>query len=98
MKLETYKTVIKELLNDYPQLRGNDRKLYLAVLWKMGFPYENVTIVQFFNDNSYPNLESIRRCRQKVQEENPELLPPEKIQKMRDEMEKEYLEFARGNG
>lgn len=94
MKLETYKDLIKRLLTDYPQLRGNDRRLYLAVLWKLGYPLD-VSIKDFFNDDSYPNYESVRRCRQKTQEENPELLPEDKIQKAREEAEKEYLNFAR---
>ena len=96
MKLETYKDLIKRLLTDYPQLRGNDRRLYLAVLWKLGYRLD-VSIKDFFNDDSYPNYESVRRCRQKTQEEYPELLPEEKIQKGREEAEKEYLSFARSS-
>lgn len=94
MKLNTYKSVIKELLTDYPQLRGNDRRLYIAVLWKMGFPLD-VTIKDFFNDDGFPNYESIRRCRQKTQEEYPELKPDKDIQEARARAEEEYLEFAR---
>lgn len=94
MRLNTYKAVIKDLLTDYPRLRGNDRRLYLAVLWKMGYPLD-VSIRDFFNDDSFPNYESIRRCRQKTQEENPELLPDKETQEARRLAEEEYLEFAR---
>ena len=94
MRLDTYKDLIKDLLTEYPQLRGNDRRLYLAVIWKLGYDL-NVSVKDFFNDDSYPNYESIRRCRQKTQEEHPELLPEDKIQELRDQAQKEYLQFAR---
>ena len=94
MKLDTYKDLIKGLLTEYPTLRGNDRKLYLAVLWKLGYKLD-VSVKDFFNDDSYPNYESIRRCRQKTQEEHPELLPEDKIEELRKKAEEEYLEFAK---
>ena len=97
MKLDTYKDLIKDLLTEYPQLRGNDRRLYLAVLWKLGYKLD-VSVKDFFNDDSYPNYESIRRCRQKTQEEHPDLLPEDKIQELRQKAEEEYLEFARCKG
>ena len=94
MKLDKYKVLVKRLLIDYPQLRGNDRKLYLAVLWRLGYSLD-MSVKDFFTDDSCPNYETVRRSRAKVQEECPELLPDEKIQKMRQEAEKEYLDFVR---
>ena len=97
MKLDTYKDLVKELLTDYPQLRGNDRRLYLAVIWKLGYKLD-VSIKDFFNDDSYPSYESIGRCRRKAQEEHPELLPEEKIIEQRQEAQEEFVQFARERG
>ena len=97
MKLDTYKDLVKELLTDYPQRRGNDRKLYLALIWKLGYKLD-VSIKDFFNDDSYPSYESIGRCRRKAQEEHPELLPEEKIQAQRQEAQEEFIQFARERG
>lgn len=93
-RLETMESDVESLLRQYPWLRGNDRKLYLAVLWKRGYDL-NVTITKFFNDNSYPSTETVRRTRQKLQEKFPELRPEDEIKAIRQEAEKEYLEYAR---
>lgn len=94
MKLETMESVVEGLLRDYPVLRGNDRKLYLAYLWKKGFSL-NVTIKDFLNDDTYPSYESVTRCRRKLQERDFELLPEERIQEERQKNEERYLDYAR---
>lgn len=95
MKLNTLESTVEDLLRTYPQLRGNDRKLYLAYLWKKGYAL-GVTIKDFFNDDSYPSYESVTRCRRKLQEFYPELLPDAKTQQKRKENEERYLDYARG--
>lgn len=93
-RLETMESDVESLLRKYPWLRENDRKLYLAVLWKRGYDL-NVSIAHFFNDNSYPSTETVRRTRQKVQEKFPELRPGEDVTAKRREAEREYWEYAR---
>lgn len=93
-RLETMESDVESLLRAYPWLRENDRKLYLAVLWKRGYDL-NVTIKQFFNDDSFPSTETVRRTRQKVQERYPELRPEEEVRKAREDMQGEYLDYVR---
>lgn len=79
---------IKKLLEDYPQLRNDDRQLMLSV-WRANHP-------QYFkttNERHYMDIkgflyvdspETIRRTRQKIQRENLHLRPTdEKVAKAR---------------
>ena len=93
-RLDTMESDVESLLRKYPWLRENDRKLYLAVLWKRGYDL-NVSITNFFNDNSYPSTETVRRTRQKLQERFPELRPEGEVKAMREQAEREYLDYAR---
>ena len=93
-RLDTMESDVESLLRKYPWLRENDRKLYLAVLWKRGYDL-NVSITNFFNDNSYPSTETVRRTRQKLQERFPELRPDGEGKAMREQAGREYLAYAR---
>lgn len=46
------------------------------------------------NELNLPPFESVRRARQKVQAENPELSADAEVTAMRDVQENEYFEFA----
>ena len=67
--------IVKDLITKHPHLRDNDNKL-LANVW-----YQSVTPLQeewldflaLIANGELPSSESIRRCRQKLQELNPEL-------------------------
>jgi hypothetical protein len=73
-KLKLY-DVIKGLLEKYPALRDSDRKLIWNVWGHMGF-LSGISPNQYVNRGAFmlaPHFESIRRCRQKIQEKHPEL-------------------------
>jgi hypothetical protein len=83
MKLIREMTLIKDrvkaLLEKYPHLRDNDNKL-IATIWKqdlknMGINLDIATynFLQLYALGELTNAETIRRVRQKIQEENPEL-------------------------
>ena len=70
---------VKALLVSYPHLRDNDNKL-IATIWKqdlrnMGINLDIATynFLQLYALGELSNSETIRRVRQKIQEENPEL-------------------------
>lgn len=94
MKIKTLESTVEALLRKYPKLRGNDRKLYLAYLWKKEYDL-NVSIKDFFNDDTYPSYESVTRCRRKLQERHPELLPEKTVRDERKKNEERYLDYAR---
>ena len=72
---ETTQTLVKKLLTNHKGLRDNDNKL-LASIWYLKANKIEEGALSFLNQISQGNLpssESIRRCRQKLQELNPEL-------------------------
>ncbi len=66
-QIKSVKPIVEEVLNDYPETRNSDKTLILAVWEKYGLIL-NEEQRQIFN--KLPSTESIRRTRQKFQEEN----------------------------
>ena len=106
MELKDTKTLVENLLREYPALRGNDDLLYLEVLRKT-HPYwnsgrittnvENMPIGEFFAERRnmrLPSFESVSRCRRKAQEENPELKPIEPVQIGREKKRDEFYKWS----
>ncbi len=75
----------KQLLEQYEPLRDDDHKLTWAVWTKMGLT-ENGYITK---ENFYQStpIESITRCRRKIQEKYPELQASQSVQMARKEIE-----------
>jgi len=110
MELKDTKSLVENLLRDYPALRGNDDVLYLEVLRKV-HPYwnsgrittniENMPIGEFFSarkNMKLPSFESVRRSRAKIMEEHPELKPCEVVQKGREEQRERFYKMATKQG
>ncbi len=92
-RMKTYENIVREVLKEYPETRGNDRRLYLELLKTIGCDI-HITVEEFFSGEEYPNLESIRRVRQKIQEKTPELRPPEDVRNARKAKEQDVLEYV----
>ena len=99
--------LVKKLLQEKEELRGNDDLLYLTVI-KIVHPYwnnghittnvENMTIGEFFTyrkNADIPTFESVSRCRRKVQEEKPDMKPCKKIQEARTKQEEEFYNWSK---
>ena len=77
-KIRSISSVVREILTEYPETRNSDRLLILKV-WAAQNPYlrnKTHSFVEFskgFIGNEYADTESIRRSRQKIQQESPEL-------------------------
>ena len=70
----TIKQTVIDLLTEYPHLRDNDERLQSSIWWKLsGKESDTVKFLKMYVDKKLPNAESIRRMRQKIQEERPEL-------------------------
>lgn len=100
-KLKTTQALVKSILENDPKSRNSDSILYLNVLnvcgERNGIDVKNMTVADFLmhlNKNGFPPFESVRRTRQKIQAEYPELRAKDKIQAFRAEQEKEYRAFA----
>lgn len=76
-KFKKTKDKVKALLEKHPHLRDNDNRLIATVYYQESSAnLLKVTALDFlhdFADGKYTSPESIRRCRQKLQEDYPEL-------------------------
>lgn len=99
--------LVKKLLQEKEELRGDDDLLYLTVI-RIVHPYwnngrittdiENATIGEFFTSRKsakLPTFESVTRCRRKVQEEFPDLRPPKKVQEARRVQEEKFYDYSK---
>ncbi len=74
-EIKSIKDEVKKALTYHPHLRDNDQKL-LSHIWTNQLDDKNIPASVFLNRLYIGSLikpESIRRCRQKVQEQNPHL-------------------------
>jgi hypothetical protein len=79
-EMSLIKDRVKALLKLHPHLRDKDNRL-IATIWKfdlfkMGLTADDITgkqFMSFYAEGKLTNAETIRRVRQKIQEENPEL-------------------------
>ena len=77
-EMSIVKDRVKALLEKHPHLRDSDNKL-IATIWKYdlirtGMLPENLSgqdFLSYYADDKLTNAETIRRVRQKIQEENP---------------------------
>jgi hypothetical protein len=80
---------IKQLLNDYPDYRNSDRKLIWRIWMEQGFVYsmrgEDLITYPMFMKATSP--ETIRRTRQKIQQNFPELRSSEKVLQEKSKIE-----------
>jgi len=72
------KDKVQKYLVEDPRTRDNDALLSVLIWWKelQGNGKNDISAVDFFkmySKNEFTSPESIRRCRQKIQEENPSL-------------------------
>lgn len=65
--------LVKKLLEEKPERRDSDKQLIWAVWYTLGFAETSYISFTKFVSGSCPSAETIRRCRQKIQEKHPEL-------------------------
>lgn len=103
-RLKNIKALVKSILETDQRARNSDNYLYLRVLNTIsamnGADYADIPVAEFLQNMDrlgVPPFESVRRSRQKVQEECPHLAACEAVQGFRVENEKEYRAFAISN-
>ena len=92
-RLDRMQDKVEWVLGRYPQTRDNDR-LLICVIYR-GFYNADISHISFKDlmlDDTLPNFETIRRCRQKAQADNPGLRG--KRDRERLERQREYVEYA----
>ena len=93
-ELKAISKIVESILNDDPKARDDDRYLYLQIVKQMKPSTEFEPFAFVIMDKSLPTPETVRRARQKVQEQNPYLQASPTVSGMRLLKEEEYKEFA----
>ena len=101
-ELKTIKALVKAILEKSENARNNDNYLYLIVCKSIALANKcdlsKISVEQFLmglSGSYFPPFESVRRSRQKVQQECPHLAPCKAVAELRAENEEAYREFAR---
>lgn len=99
MNIESIEQRVYEVLFAHPDARNNDDICYLLVLKNQGIDIESISVGEFFANRTltgYPNFETVRRARQKLQERYDELKATNRVKARRRVAEEEFKEYARG--
>jgi len=98
-EIKTQKDKVKALLRDYPETRSCDKLLWLGFMRLYGgfadlseLDYRRVRKIIL---EAAP-FESIRRCRQKLQEHNPELSATDIVKEFRGKEQKDISDYFGG--
>ncbi len=92
-------SMVKDILTHYPIARDSDTYLYLRVVKKLNPDCLNkpfVDVISNLSELGLPCFETVRRSRQKIQQDHPALRGSEKYEKFRADNEEIFKEFARG--
>lgn len=102
-ELKTTTALVKTILQEDKQARNSDSFLYFKVLKKLGsekaVDIDSIPITLFLlkmADWGFPPFESVRRARQKLQAEFPELSGSREVKEYREENEAAFRAYARG--
>lgn len=99
MKLQRIYDRVMDIMKDNPEARDNDGLLIAMVDMDMNPNIRDMDYCRVMAHRTQLGLatcESIRRARQKAQEQFPSLAGDRRVQKMREKQIAEYEEFARG--
>lgn len=96
-RLFEVKALVKEVLEENEKARNSDNILYVQVCYMLNpsvarLPFGEVMVR--LDAYGLPPFESVRRTRQKIQAERPDLRPCDEVELFRAENETAYKEFA----
>ena len=102
MKHRLYETkaLVKQMLEENERTRNSDNELYVEICYAvnpsvMRLPFEDV--IGNLERFGLPPFETVRRSRQILQAERPDLRPCDEVALFRAENELAYEEFATSN-
>lgn len=102
VELKNTTALVKVILEESRQARNSDSFLYFKVLKELGkqkgldLDYVSVNVfLLHMSEWGFPPFESVRRARQKLQAEFPELSANGKVAAHRAENEQAFRQFAR---
>ena len=98
MKLKKLEEYVKKQLEENPATRGDDDLLYYYVLQDMGVnlgDYITSFFILHYRSMGLPTIESVGRCRRKLQEHNKYLCAGPEIEIKRRESAERFLAYAK---
>lgn len=98
-KLRELEKVVRQILKDKPATRGDDDLLYVDVLDEMKVNLKGYSAESFilnYRKLGIPTIETIGRCRRKVQEKDKSLKPTPEIVLKRKKLENSYYDYSLG--
>ena len=90
--------MVKYVLDKEPITRNSDNLLWLEVikLVNQGVLRKPMAeVLQNLTEYNLPSIETVGRCRRKIQSEHPELRAKQAVQECRAEREEEFRELAK---
>lgn len=100
-ELKTTMSIVQDTLETMPSTRNSDRQLYYfvcdAIGRKKGISIRNMNTSKFLlygKTFGFPTFETVRRARQKLQAENPELRADADVEAARELNEEAFKEYA----
>lgn len=94
-ELKRMQDKVEWCLETYPKTRENDRVL-IGTVYTRFYGVDIMTPLRdILLDEELPSFESIRRCRQKVQELREDLRASAEIEQMRLDAQQNFIEYAR---
>lgn len=94
-RLMTIQQMVEEILRQYPGTRDDDRELIQTLYGK----YYGIDFFTPFGavlkNKKLPSFESIRRCRQRLQEHDESLRGSKRSEDARISKQEEYLEYVK---
>lgn len=97
-ELLTVSTIVRELLESIPETRNDDCFLYVLVCNRINPFSSTLNFADALINRQHYNLptpETVRRTRQKMQAEFPDLAGSRKCREARKELEADFREYAR---
>jgi hypothetical protein len=94
-KLKKLSKQVEAIMEEFPLTRADDRLLITTVYIRCYGVRPNAGFSEVMKDYTLPPFESIRRARQKLQEQREDLRADKLIEDFRMALQEEYIEFAR---
>lgn len=101
-ELKTTTDMVRVIMMADPKTRNNDGLLYIRLVDLLGkkhqVDYIHMPMVSFLEQLptlDVPTIETVGRCRRKLQQENPALKANAEVTAFRAEREEEFREYAR---
>ena len=95
---------VKQILKNVPASRASDDLLYVTLIEErlagLGRSLERISAKDYllhYRNYNLPTIESVGRCRRKLQEKDETLKPSEKVQLHRKEMQNSFVKYAIGS-